>query len=149
MRSMAEKAKFPTTRYHPTLAPKGRKIHTPMELAKLGEDWVDSPDKLPKVEPQTEPANPPACPRCAEHEKEIERLKQEWTEVSAAEKADFQQQWEELSAKATTLAAARDRLLKENAGMREQLSRAIKPQAKLKADIIPRKGPGSEPPPAA
>jgi len=80
---------------------------------------------------------------------EIERLKQEWTEVSAAEKADFQQQWEELSAKATTLAAARDRLLKENAGMREQLSRAIKPQAKLKADIIPRKGPGSEPPPAA
>src|SRR6266568_3203211 len=100
---MAEKPKehFPTTRYHPTLAPKGQKIHTPMELAELGEGWVDTPAKLPNVErPAPTPANAPACPRCAEHEKEIERLKQEWTEVSAAEKADFQQQWEELSAKA-------------------------------------------------
>ena len=47
---------YPTFRYHPTLAPEGRKFTDEAEFNDLGPEWVDTPAKLPPPEPEPEAA---------------------------------------------------------------------------------------------
>lgn len=50
---------FPTFRYHPTLAPEGKKFTDEAEFAELGPEWVDTPAKLTASAPEPAPEAAP------------------------------------------------------------------------------------------
>jgi hypothetical protein len=44
---------YPTYRYHPTLAPNGRKFTDQAELDALSDEWVDTPTKFPSADAES------------------------------------------------------------------------------------------------